>query len=95
MELLEDKYNGTIWGTDKQLTIIGHYKVSIPDSKYFSKMYVLTCIKCSKDIELFPIGSITSVISVLKTGANPCNCSSHTVWKEDQYKVLVKREAEK
>lgn len=93
-ELEEDKYSGSQWGSDGQLKILGHYKVRNPHDKYYSKFHVLYCSVCSLDEELFPTGSITSRINILKSGANPCNCSPPTLWKESQYRVLVKRVAD-
>lgn len=93
MELYKDKYSDTVWGTDNQLTILGHYTKPNLYDKYFYKVYVLECKECSKDKELFPLGSITSNMANLKRGGNPCACYTHTVWKEYQYKVMTERVA--
>jgi len=95
VEFCKDKYVGTVWGTDNQLTVMGHYRVQNTNNKYFHNVYVLECNVCSKDTELFPFGSITTNMGNLKDGSNPCQCYSHTVWKEYQYKILATRAADK
>lgn len=93
IQIQQDKHSGTVWGSNKQLTIIGHYRLPNKNDKYFHKVYILECEVCSKDKELFPVGSITCSLGNLRGGKNPCQCYIHTVWKEYQYVVLVKRAA--
>lgn len=58
------------------------------------KWYEFSCSKCSLDEELWPSGSIVSRIDSLSVGV-PCGCKVPTRWKEWQYRVIVKRQADK
>jgi hypothetical protein len=69
-------------------------------SGYFAhrrdRRYTCECSICSKDSELWPDGSITCIRSqVVDRGVIPCGCSPQTRWKDWQWEILVKRQAEK
>ena len=84
MIINESKHTGTTFKTPKggTLTVIG------TDIK---NKCVLHCSLCSKDEELWPVGSITTEWARLKVGQVSCGCSGSTKWREWQYKLLVAR----
>lgn len=58
------------------------------------RVAILTCSKCSKDKELWPLGSIKSKILHLNNGKRPCGCSLMTKWKPWQQILRATRIAE-
>lgn len=54
-------------------------------------VFSLGCSVCSKDEELFPEGSITSVKGSLIKGSVPCWCAKNPSWTQSQYETLVNR----
>lgn len=58
-------------------------------------LFGLECSICSKDIELWPEGSIKSKKGHLVNGRSPCGCSDRTQWTESQTKLRVQRECSK
>ena len=61
------------------------------EEKSKHRKFILECEVCSKDTELWPYGSITSVKSSLESGRVPCGCSNKPTWSQSQYEILVKR----
>lgn len=58
-----------------------------------AKKLICECTVCSKDIELWPYGSITTTKEQIKMGGNSCGCAFNPKWTTDQYKIRVKRKA--
>lgn len=56
--------------------------------------YICICSNCSKDEKLWPYGSITVTEKGIKNKRSPC-CNKIIKYTTDQWKVLVKRKAEK
>lgn len=76
------------FGEYGQLEVIG-----LSEVEHNKKRYILRCSKCSSDPEMFGGGYFRAYSSDLKRGKIPCGCSAHTIWSEDQYKVLCSRKA--
>lgn len=55
------------------------------------RKFILECEVCSKDSELWPHGSITSVKGSLVSGQIPCGCSKKPQWTQPQYETLINR----
>jgi len=55
--------------------------------------YVFECSICSKDVELWPLGSIVTNKYDLAKHV-PCGCSGHPIYSEKQCRVLARRTAE-
>ena len=53
----------------------------------------VTCIECSKDPELFPLGYFVSTKGNLVRGQKPCGCSMYK-WEDWQYLILACRAGE-
>lgn len=87
-ELEQDEFSLSrpTFGKDNQLTVIG-WKGKLVNTKY----YIVKCSECSKDPELFGDGIFRITKNHLNVGKHPCECSSHFMWSEIQYKVLIKR----
>lgn len=78
------------FGELDQLYVVGH-----DGNKGNKKHYILKCVICARDRELFGDGYFKSVKnSLVNLGYIPCGCSSHTKWSEYQYSVLCSRKAE-
>lgn len=88
-----EKYSGSKWGNGGHLEVVGYYLKQNTYDKYFHKIYVLHCSECSKDLELFPIGSIKCTLGTLRRGGIPCACTPRYNWTEEQYKILLKRKS--
>lgn len=58
------------------------------------RKFILECEICSKDKELWPYGSITSVRSNLVKDSVPCGCTKSPKWTQSQYELLIKRKCE-
>ncbi|AGN51514.1 hypothetical protein VPLG_00075 [Vibrio phage eugene 12A10] len=69
------------------LKVVGSEK-----SKGKDRKFILECDVCSKDKELWPLGSITSFKGCLVKNRIPCGCGGKTNWSEAQYKIKVQRE---
>lgn len=83
-----DEFVGTKFGKENQLEVIGW---SGRSNK--AKMYVLKCITCSKDPELYGDGLFKSIKSSLKVKQIPCGCSSSARRDERYYKIVCQRKA--
>lgn len=59
------------------------------------KCYVVHCSECGKDRELCGDGVFTSTKGNLARGVLPCGCSLKPQWSEGQYRVRIRRLAEK
>lgn len=57
-------------------------------------MYLIECSICSKDIELFPQGTLITSKSNLKNGCVPCGCAKIPKWSKEQLLIRVKRVCE-
>ena len=55
---------------------------------------IFSCSKCSKDSELWPLGSIRCLPCEIKRGIPPCGCKKSIVYKEHQNRIRVKRKCE-
>lgn len=55
------------------------------------KVYSINCSICSKDEELWPVGSITSSLQDLKRGRCPCGCSKRKTYSEHQQFLRIGR----
>ena len=73
---------------DGKLEVIG---IADETGKNGRKLFKVTCTKCSKDPELFPLGYFVSQKSCLKIGKKPCGCSAHPYWTKDQYLIITIR----
>jgi len=92
MKEKEDSFIGTQFPTPKggTLTVIGDNGLKGNDRKY-----TLECSICSKDEELWPLGSIQTTKRILNKGSVPCGCAKNPKWKEWQNKIRVQRESVK
>lgn len=73
---------------DSNLTIIG-WTNSVNGRK--RRVYILRCSVCSKDEELWPVGSIVATMGSLVRGASPCACTRRPSWTPRQYEIIIKR----
>lgn len=85
--LLQDEHSGKIYGRDRQLTVVGYF-VNNSENRY-----VVKCINCSKDPELYGNGLFESKIGNLNSGRIPCACSRMYTHTEEQYEILYRRKA--
>ena len=69
------------------LKVVGSEKV-----KGKPREFILECETCSRDDELWPLGSITSLKGHLVSNQIPCGCAFNPKWSEDQFKIKVQRE---
>lgn len=70
--------------------------VSILTEKGKRRRYTVKCHICCLDQELHGDATYTVFISnITSRKAMPCGCSSAPKWTEEQYKILVKREADR
>lgn len=67
--------------------------VELAGYKKTSALFKVTCTKCSKDPELFPLGYFISTKGDLIRGGIPCGCSSSPRWEYWQYLILARRAA--
>ena len=58
------------------------------------KRWTVSCNICSKDMEMWPHGTMIAHISSLDKGSLPCGCSKSPKLKEWQNKIKVQRECE-
>lgn len=87
--LLQDDWSLThpMFGDKGQLQVIG-WSGRLGKAKY----YILTCIVCKEDTDLFGEGFFRSLKTNLSKGKMACGCS-HTRWSKEQYTVLCSRKA--
>lgn len=84
--LVENKNTGKKFGKEEQLTVLGW------SGKYRSaKKYVLVCIECSKDPELFGGGYFSATLPNLESGRVPCGCAKAHKRTETQYCIEATR----
>lgn len=58
------------------------------------KLYILKCMECSKDPELFGEGYFVSIKnSLINIKAIPCGCAVYPKWSKEQYELLCIRKA--
>lgn len=76
------------FGEDGQLAVIGW-----SGRQRTHKYYILKCIKCSHDSELFGEGYFKSLKGSIIKGQSPCGCSKRLHWSKEQYRVLCSRKA--
>ena len=57
--------------------------------------YILECNVCSKDMELFPYGSIITSNDSVRCKKVVCGCGNRYRWSEDQYLVRIGRRCDK
>lgn len=77
---------------DGKLEVVGINQESI---KGKAATYKVTCIICSKDKELFPLGYFVSPKGSLTKGHKPCGCAFSPKWEPFQYLILARRTGEK
>ena len=89
--LQQDDYSlsGVAFGEENQLQVVGWSGRDRSGAKY----YVLECIKCSKDSELFGAGYFRSLKGALVRGQIPCGCSKRVEWSKEQFIILCTRKA--
>ncbi|ADX88434.1 hypothetical protein TUST1-182_00805 [Vibrio phage ICP1_2006_C] len=73
------------------LTVTGVVGKSSSNNAIFG----LECSICSRDLELWPKGSISSTKGSLMRGYTPCGCAKNPNWTEGQNLIRVKRECSK
>lgn len=67
-------------------------KSSIRVVEYINaKKLVCECSVCSKDIELWPYGSIITTKEQVLSGSKSCGCSFNPKWKRWKYVIRIKR----
>ena len=77
------------FGKEGQLTVVGWSGRSGSN-----KFYILKCVECLKDMELFGQGYFRSPKGSLLMGKVPCGCARACKWSKEQYDVLCTRKAE-
>ncbi|AGG57815.1 hypothetical protein VPBG_00043 [Vibrio phage helene 12B3] len=60
-----------------------------------NRKFILECDTCSKDTELWPLGSITSVKFSLENNQIPCGCSKVPKWTDRQDEIITQRTLDK
>lgn len=82
--------NKHTFGEENHLEVVGWSGRNSSSNKY----YIVKCMKCSDDAELFQGGYFNSLKGNLVKGQVPCGCSGKHYWTEDQYRTLCLRRAE-
>lgn len=77
------------FGKDGQLEVVGW-----SGRNKCHKYYIVRCVHCGGDSELFGEGYFKDVKGHLQSGGVPCGCSKSPKWSKKQYKVLCQRKAE-
>lgn len=77
------------FGEEGQLEVVGWSGRNRSGAKY----YVLECIKCSQDSELFGDSYFKCLKSSLLSGSIPCGCSGYRKWSKEEYEILCTRKA--
>lgn len=88
-----DEFVGTKFGKENQLEVIG-WSGKIYYKNKSRKSYVVKCLICSKDPELFGDGLFSSPKNNLVGGQIPCGCSARPLWSRNQLEVRLTRKAE-
>lgn len=88
--LQQDEWSLTAptFGEDNQLTVVGW-----SGKCFYNKHYILKCMRCSEDLELFGQGYFRSKKGHLVRGQVPCGCTRTPRWSEDQFAILCSRKA--
>lgn len=76
------------FGKEGQLEVVGWSGKSGSNN-----LYILMCLTCNQDSELFGEGYFRSVKGGLVSGQLPCGCSRSPRWSKDQYSALCSRKA--
>ena len=58
------------------------------------KLYIVKCVKCALDTELFGGGYFRGNKGNLERGKLPCGCATNHAWTKEQYAILCSRKAE-
>lgn len=74
------------FGSEGQLHVIGW-----SGKQAANKFYILKCIKCSNDPELFAEGLFRSLKNGLVRGQVPCGCSRGARYSDDQWNTVISR----
>lgn len=82
LEFLGSTFPTRLGGVLKVVNILGK------DSNSTAR-FGLECSICSKDVELWPSGSIFGTKANITRGAQPCGCSSAPKWNKTQYEIRV------
>lgn len=69
------------------ITVLG----SVPKKPNKDRRYWLGCSICSRDVELWPEGSMCCLAGALRKGSVPCGCSRKPSWTLEQYAIKAKR----
>ena len=89
--IMLDPNQGDTYGS---LTIIGRINYRTESGTSTNKCIVY-CDVCSKDSELYGEGYFVEKLYRLKQGIKPCGCGIRKRLTEEQYKIVVRRNAEK
>ena len=86
--LQQDDYSlsGVAFGDEGQLQVVGW-----SGKQGAIKMYVVKCIKCSQDVELFGGGYFKSQKISISKGKLVCGCGKNPRWSKEQYLILCSR----
>ena len=76
------------FGEEGQLEVVGYI-----GKQWTNRVYLLTCLECKRDPELFGEGYFKSTKSNLNAGKLPCGCSNIPKWTESQFNTLCERKA--
>ncbi|ALM62195.1 endonuclease [Vibrio phage qdvp001] len=85
---VEDDFIGKMFPTPKGGVLTVRESNGLKGNK---KKYVLECSVCSKDEELWPYGSISTIKSNILKGIVPCECSKSSKLKRWQYEIKLHR----
>jgi len=77
------------FGEEGQLQVVGWSG----RNKWSAKYYILKCIKCSQDSELFGEGYFRSLKCHIVRGKVPCGCSKKPLWSQGQFFTMCSRKA--
>lgn len=88
--LQQDEWSLTTptFGEDNQLTVVGW-----SGKCFYNKHYILKCMRCSEDLELFGQGYFRSIKGNLVKGQIPCGCAFNPKWSKEQYYIICSRKA--
>lgn len=90
--LQEDKFSKIrpIYGNEGQLTVVGW-----SGKQHGIKFYILKCVNCATDEELYGDGYFRSVKASLKKGCIPYGCSKSVKPNKAQHEIISTRLAER
>lgn len=86
--VLQDQYTGKIFN-DGKLIVVGFAGKFYPGRK----RYVVKCLECAEDEELYGNGHFISTLGSLLHDILPCGCSGKVNWTKEQYSTLCSRKA--